>query len=118
MGQIMLEFGTIEDRVRRGAKCLDKEFPGWYDRIDLDTFRMEDGNRCVLGKLYGSYQTGMQQIYPRVIVSSGPWCSLGEYHGWNEKTGDDRHKMLSELQAEWVRIIESRRGGSNVQKVC
>lgn len=36
------------------AKILDKEFPGWFNVIDLDILRMTDMDYCVLGQLIKS----------------------------------------------------------------
>lgn len=42
-------------RVILGAKFLDKHHPGWYNEIKITTLNMDDGEKCVLGQLYGSF---------------------------------------------------------------
>jgi hypothetical protein len=49
---------TIDDRVSAGAKWLDSNRPGWWQRIDLETLDLGDSCRCVLGQLYGDFADG------------------------------------------------------------
>ena len=44
-------------RVRRGARLLDHERPGWANEIDLERFDIGDSTRCVLGQLFDEPQT-------------------------------------------------------------
>lgn len=39
------------DAVTRGALFLDEHLPSWYKYIDLDTFSIHDGARCIVGQL-------------------------------------------------------------------
>ena len=40
---------TIRQRVEKGAAWLDRERPGWRDRIDLSNLDLGSGRHCVLG---------------------------------------------------------------------
>lgn len=42
---------TIKERVKRGAKWLDKHQSGWYNRIDLDELDLADDQVCIVGQL-------------------------------------------------------------------
>lgn len=43
---------SYEERVKRGAALLDKKYPGWADRIELDRLDLGSCTTCVLGQLY------------------------------------------------------------------
>lgn len=49
-----IEYDIIA-RVRKGAEFLEKKYPGWLDKIDLDTLDMYNPKKCVLGQLFGFY---------------------------------------------------------------
>jgi hypothetical protein len=48
----------FEDRVRRGAKLLDRIRPGWWRAIAADRLAMESCHHCILGQLYGGFLAG------------------------------------------------------------
>jgi hypothetical protein len=45
--------------LRAAVRRLNDRVPLWRDRVDLRTLDMADGNRCVLGQLFGDYVTGL-----------------------------------------------------------
>lgn len=49
-------------RAWRGARLLDRERPGWALDVDTNILWMSDGNRCILGQLYGGYGRGLHQL--------------------------------------------------------
>lgn len=46
-------------KVRRAARMLDRQCPGWAETVDLDKLRMPSPKYCVLGQLYGTYELGL-----------------------------------------------------------
>ncbi|GAA2321293.1 hypothetical protein GCM10010149_87880 [Nonomuraea roseoviolacea subsp. roseoviolacea] len=50
------------ERVAAGAALLDKNLPGWAARIDTETFSLASLYKCILGQLFGFYDTGMRAI--------------------------------------------------------
>jgi hypothetical protein len=48
----MTEPTTPAQAVTRGAALLDREFPGWAERIDLPTLDLGDCYQCILGQLF------------------------------------------------------------------
>lgn len=44
----------IEKGVKRAAKFLDKEIPGWWNMIDPETLQMSNCNLCAMGQIFGS----------------------------------------------------------------
>lgn len=55
---------TVATRVRKGAKFLDKVRPGWALKIKVPTLDLENGDRCILGQLYGDYSDGINKLLP------------------------------------------------------
>lgn len=41
--------------VARAARKLDHHYPGWENRINLDTLDLHSTYNCVLGQIYGHY---------------------------------------------------------------
>lgn len=52
------EATTAEGCVAKGARLLDNRVPGWETRIDRANLKMRHVGRCILGQLYGDYNTG------------------------------------------------------------
>lgn len=48
--------------VSAGVKFLDSVKPKWADEIDLDKLVMESGDDCILGQLYGMFETGLSAL--------------------------------------------------------
>jgi hypothetical protein len=49
-------------RVRGGANLLDYHRPGWEREIDIEHLDMGDTDFCVLGQLYGDYESGCDAL--------------------------------------------------------
>ena len=39
-------------RVRAGVEWLDKNYPGWLDKVEVNELELEDSCKCVLGQLF------------------------------------------------------------------
>lgn len=46
---------TPHERVARGAAFMDANYPGWVDKIDLNTLDIHSACDCVLGQAGLSY---------------------------------------------------------------
>lgn len=98
---------TIEDfralcaeRVDRGAKVLDGQDEGWFERVSADALEMSSTCKCVLGQRFGTYLTGLRELDRRLQIP----CVEGTFaldHGFEirplELHGLD--KYLSSLDA-------------------
>lgn len=51
MKQELLE--RTRNEVAAGVAILDQIEPNWYNRIDLDAFKMSNPNFCVMGQVFG-----------------------------------------------------------------
>ena len=91
---------TVEEAVSFGVAVLDEHAPGWADSVDADTLYMSDGDRCVLGQLFGGYEYGCDRL--------GLYDDTPTRCGFNV-TGQ---KPWQPLQDEWKRIITERQEAS------
>jgi hypothetical protein len=83
-------------RVARGVAFLDREEPGWEQRIVGSTLDVNSFQRCVLSQIYGSYREGrkvLHLLFPVAMI-----------HGFWPCTPRDIH----ELNHAWLTVIESR----------
>ena len=49
-------------KVAAGIKLLDSEKPGWRDLVNLSSLRLESCDVCVLGQVFGSYDSGKDAL--------------------------------------------------------
>jgi hypothetical protein len=56
---------ALKTRVIRGIELLQKKHGDGWIEIDLKTLDLRDGDRCVLGQLYGDYEQGLEALAPR-----------------------------------------------------
>ncbi len=53
---------TAVEAVMNGAELLNKVHPGWHTLIDPEALDISDGDRCILGQLYGGYRYGLERL--------------------------------------------------------
>ncbi len=85
--------GQFTNRVQRGITFLDGREPGWVDKIDLEEFQISNCTRCVLGQVFGAYNSALSEL-----GDAKPW-DLG--FALSNPDGD-----WDGLQAEWVKQIK------------
>lgn len=98
---------TIEERIAAGAAWLDANRPGWVDRIDLDTLRLDNPCRCILGQEYGDFYTAPYEI-------RGVLGEMATQLGFDAKLTDDGADY-AELTEAWQRLILARRAGARCE---
>ena len=78
--------------VRRGARMLDKIEPGWFNRIDLDTFDLSSSCLCVLGQMFEPevHAMGADGAYDFVAecYDDDPDFNPDWEHEWGYTAGD------------------------------
>jgi hypothetical protein len=52
----------MRGNIKRGAAWLDKHYPDWEWRINLDKLDLGRCSECVLGQLAGGYLTAMETL--------------------------------------------------------
>jgi hypothetical protein len=95
---------TIAERVAKGAALLDREEPGWEQRIDLETLALDDPCKCILGQLFsqtddekGAYFVGLDTFG---ITGNGDYLGFG---------ATSRQRGWSRLDQAWKALIRERR---------
>jgi hypothetical protein len=94
---------TPEWAASNGAVFLDEQRPGWAWEVDPETVVLADGCKCVLGQLYGEYETGCRALdlvsYP--ALGGERVLTLGFF--------GQQKEPWSPLTAAWKREILARR---------
>lgn len=84
------------ERVERGAALLDRERPGWAQRIDCGALNIAYGCDCILGQLEGSYGAACARING---AQCDPWG-----HGFAADLNDWMAGCAT-LQDAWIEAI-------------
>ena len=98
-----MSYHQVTSEVAAGIELLDGMWPRWECEIDLDRLRLSDGERCVLGQLYGEYTDALRElgfddddaINYGFDIPGPPWDSI-----------DMRYDFLTE---QWRAVIADRR---------
>jgi hypothetical protein len=85
----------------KGAALLDGAEGVWADRIDPKTFLISSIGRCVLGQLYGDYDSGTVELFGDLAY--GDLVELAREFGFFGTAGN-----WDALQDEWVALIKER----------
>jgi hypothetical protein len=97
-----------QQRVQAGVERLDSHLgPDWPLRIDLSKFRIESGTRCILGQLFGGYDSGRDALYAAEIDESPESCGccvpevlrLCRDHGFTWQQWEDTEGLIAEQDA-------------------
>lgn len=103
-------------RAEAGAAFLDKEVPGWDDKIDLLELRMESGCFCIGGQVVrklgrrAAFRDTPQYTGLRPFHRFMNWCHRRGHEdlrrlGFIDGNGTDYHH----LDLAWGRLIRARR---------
>lgn len=108
MGGILIMKDSLADRVRRGAKLLDRQSPGWEFRITPGLIAMESCDMCILGQLFGHYVEGYERL--RMSLPS-TFLFSASAHGFTIPDEDQTEGcwvVFRELANAWREEIRSR----------
>lgn len=59
-------------RVKRGARWLDENFPGWEKRIDTTTLDLANGETCICGQVFKKRQRNTKQVVAVMTLRRTP----------------------------------------------
>ena len=96
---------TVENRVAKGARFLDLQYPGWFEKINPETLELRGSNSCILGKCYGDYATGLRRLK---IWGTGKQQTFGFTENFLEVIEWDG------LKNAWLKEIETRKKWKSV----
>lgn len=54
--------GMLRSRTTWGARLLDRECPGWWERIEVGRLDLASCPLCVMGQLFGHYEQGLARL--------------------------------------------------------
>lgn len=101
-------------RVARGAAFLDRVEPGWHERINLNTLKLDSCLDCVLGQL--NAQSGGPGLYSAYFVKRqqlGLTVNAAAEHGFTVNRAlvgySEQEAQFELLTAAWRELIEARR---------
>lgn len=103
-----VDAAAIPQRVAAGAARLDREWPGWWKRIDLEQLNVGDDCACILGQLEGDYLAALTTLGEHEPHLSGFDVESVDYTNAvaELKRLDAEYDALT---AEWKRVIAARR---------
>ena len=94
---------SFSREIGRGIRWLDKNYPGWYRSVDLETLKLENCQRCVLGQLDGFIETVESEVCAPAYTKAGiRWSSI---HGFSIGMGS-LNRDWSNLTKQWKKAIE------------
>lgn len=87
------------DNFERGKAWLDKIYPNWWRKINLDFLDMSDSRRCILGQLYGDYTHAWNKYRDEIDFDD---------YGFSVSALEDKYEMYAELEWLWIQEVEKR----------
>ena len=112
------------EKVTRGAKWLDKHFPGWEREIDLTTLNLNCCTACICGQSLRKYVVDrtMPSGYDVAVTLEFGLPNQGEYWGdtrvqalnWAVKHG---FYPTPGVEEAWVELIKERFNSGNLSDV-
>lgn len=96
----------IMNRVDRGARYLDAGLNGWHKHINLRELRMESEWGCILGQLFGSYWSALDELLMSAEQSAEHGFHL-LYQDWGRPTKEGYEGFIV-LKRCWIDEIAYR----------
>lgn len=103
----MISRQEARTRVQRGAALLDRDRPGWFNRIDVGTLTLSDPCGCIVGQLIGNYDDCRQQLGLTWIGAVSCGLNITGRQAWDLARRPTRVWTL--LQDAWIEAIADRR---------
>lgn len=102
----------VQASVKRGAKLLDKQFPGWHLHVDLSEMDMACTHSCVLGQVFRAYDRYIIEVPDKYTEAANAPYNTPYYSFF----GFDVPAVISinqsanyrKLHTAWVAQIEKR----------
>lgn len=107
-----------EEEIKRGVKLLDREAPGWLQRIDVAKLEMSSYFDCVAAQAMDcSYRSALGKLgldYFEVIRSANAAVQHGftvieDSEDLTIASYEDMHAAYATLTAEWLQVISELR---------
>ena len=100
---------TLTDKVAKGAALLDNKVPGWRNRVNAEILDQSDGEKCVLGQLYGVYFRGIESLHIDIADAAD--------YGFNATSGGvSWTKENRELTGIWKALLSTPAAPATVER--
>lgn len=96
-------------RVAAGAKFLDNVHYAWANKIDIPSLEMFDGDSCIIGQLYGGYETGLSKL---AIKSERAMT-----YGFEDQYGETTYDQLTAAWKAYLTVEPGKYTGRSTGKV-
>lgn len=101
----------IKQRVKRGIKWLNKNQKGWYKKVELRKFDINNGNVCICGQVFEDMMNGYIHGYDYFVkkysrsfaTALGFNAPLYTILRMNIKVSDEYFDILGR---EWIKEIK------------
>jgi hypothetical protein len=93
-------------QIARGAELLDKLFPDWEWKINLDELRLDSCALCVVGQLTGGFDTDVTFGWELMTQEE---IKHGFYVEGDSQDPKEYWRLWHALTAEWKEFILERR---------
>lgn len=97
---------TLAQRVRIGARLLDRTEPEWFWQVSPALLDLESCVYCVSGQAFGDYRCGLARLLPNVPEIDKGRDDLAYYV---LGLGADTYEDQCALEDLWTTAIERRR---------
>lgn len=100
----------FKNKVAKGAALMDKELPGWEQKIDLDRLDLGDFRCCIIGQAHPRqfYHEALHELFQTKNA-----IQLSQDHGFSVDVHDlplkEKDKRYALLTEEWKAYIQERR---------
>lgn len=124
----MSNYGTVQERVQRGVKWLDRHKKDWRKEVVVKDLDMSDGCRCVLGQVFAKpaakeyeytdedIKAGWVDAFTWVIGKfnrrrgSVVLCREPAKYGFDctdADTNEENNRDYANLQREWKKVLKA-----------
>lgn len=113
---------SVDVRIARGIDWLDENIDKWWERVEMNTLRMDSTCRCVLGQLFAEDVDEWQYAHnDEPYFGAAYWYALEQVidlesdeitrEDWAVEHAFDagHNESYDELGAAWATVIETRR---------
>lgn len=94
------------------GQLLDKDMPGWFNKINLDKLNMHEPKNCILGQVYGDYFDGKMKLLKNDAQYINITCSNTHLKQW--KTYVQKRIKENKMASDWNWACQQMLNGKKV----
>lgn len=97
--------------IKEAVALLDKVDSGWRKKVNLSKLAMDEPFNCILGQLYGSYETGMIKLFGH---TSPTWVK-DDIFGIQASNKEWKKEIKMSEPVDFYEALEAIKNGHHVQ---